>query len=274
MPENDEIELTERQRRELEYHRAHASAHQSHFVEALSWDVLDRPSRRWWNAYWQMYSYLVEFDVRNKRVLVVGCGFGDDALRLAKLGADVFAFDLSPELLSVGRQLAEREGLKIRFERMPAENLGYESDFFDCVLARDILHHVDIPRAMSEIRRVSRAGAMFVVNEIYSHSVTDRIRHSRLVERRLYPAMQKFVYGQRKPYITEDERKLTEADIAAIRASVPSWELEKYFYFFVARIVPERFETLAKLDRLLLRLLQPLGPVLAGRILFAGRMVK
>ncbi len=34
--------------------------------------------------------------VQNRRVLVVGCGLGDDAEYLAKLGAKVTAFDLSP----------------------------------------------------------------------------------------------------------------------------------------------------------------------------------
>ena len=51
---------------------------------------------------------------REKNVLVVGCGFGDDALYLAKLGANVCAFDLSPDSLSIARALAEREGLMVK----------------------------------------------------------------------------------------------------------------------------------------------------------------
>jgi 2-polyprenyl-3-methyl-5-hydroxy-6-metoxy-1,4-benzoquinol methylase len=33
--------------------------------------------------------HLKKCDLRGKDVLVVGCGFGDDALRIAKLGANV-----------------------------------------------------------------------------------------------------------------------------------------------------------------------------------------
>jgi len=269
-----EKQLSDRQQREIEYHRHRAKEHASLLAKPFSWEVLDRPSRRWWNAYWQMYDYLVNVGVRGKRVLVVGCGFGDDAFHLAKLGAEVYAFDLSPESLALASSLAEREGLSIHFEEMPAETLKYESDFFDYILARDILHHVDIPRATSEIHRVSKSGAVFVINEVYSHSFTDRIRRSRIVEKWLYPAMRSFVYGPGKPYITEDERKLTERDLAEILKLVSSIDLEKHFNFLVNRVVPDRVEILSKLDRLLLMCARPLGRFLAGRLLLVGRIVK
>jgi ubiquinone/menaquinone biosynthesis C-methylase UbiE len=274
MPNGDNIELTERQKNELEYHREHARNYAETLNKPFSWDVLDRPSRRWWNAYWQMYTYLSGLDLKGRRVLVVGCGFGDDALRLSKLGADVYAFDLSPDSLSIAKALADREGLRISFEEMPAEALRYEADFFDVILARDILHHVDIPQALSEIRRVAKPGAQFVVNEIYSHSFTDRIRRSVLVEKMLYPRMQQFIYGPGKPYITKDERKLSEMDIQAIRTCLKTLKLNKYFNFLVTRILPDRFMSLARVDRMLLILLNPLAHLLAGRILFSGDISK
>lgn len=274
MLEGNGVELTKRQKNELEYHREHARENAAILNKPFSWDVLDHPSQRWWNAYWQMYAYLSGLNLKGKRVLVVGCGFGDDALRLAKLGADVYAFDLSPDSLSIAKALADREGLAISFEEMPAEALRYETDFFDFIIARDILHHVDIPRAMSEIRRVSKPGALFIVNEIYSHSLSDRIRHSVLVEKILYPRLQRFIYGEGKPYITEDERKLTELDIRAITKQLQTLEFKKYFNFLVTRIVPDRYETLSKVDRVLLIMLKPLGHLLAGRILFSGHISK
>lgn len=274
MLDENGMELTRRQKNELEYHREHARENAAILNQPFSWDVLDHPSRRWWNPYWQMYAYLSGLDLKGKRVLVVGCGFGEDALRLAKLGADVYAFDLSPDSLTIAKTLAEREGLAIWFEEMPAETMKYESDFFDFILARDILHHVDIPRAMKEILRVAKPGALFIANEIYSHSFTDRIRHSALVEKILYPQLQRFIYGGGKPYITEDERKLTELDIQAIKMPLQDTQLEKYFNFLVTRILPDRYTALAKVDRMLLIMLKPLGRLLAGRILFSGHISK
>lgn len=272
--EGNDVELTERQKNELEYHREHARENAAILNKPFSWDVLDRPSRRWWNPYWQMYAYLCGLNLKGKRVLVVGCGFGDDALRLAKLGADVYAFDLSPDSLSIAKALADREELVISFEEMPAEALRYESDFFDFILARDILHHVDIPCAMREICRVAKPGALFIVNEIYSHTLTDRIRHSVLVEKILYPQLQRFIYGAGKPYITKDERKLTELDIQAIKMPLQTLAFKKYFNFLVTRILPDRYVALSKVDRVLLIMLKPLGHLLAGRILFSGHISK
>lgn len=267
-------QLTERQQRELDYHREHARQHQEILSTAFSWDVLQNPWRRWWNQYWQMYALLQAYDLNGKNVLVVGCGFGDDALRLAKLGAKVSAFDLSPDSLAIARALALREGLQIDFREMPAEQLTYADSTFDYIVARDILHHVDIPVAMREIVRVARPDALFIVNEIYTHSLTDRVRRSRFVETVLYPAMQRFIYGPDKPYITEDERKLTERDLKLIREPLQAPSVLRHFNFFVTRLIPDRFVFFAKLDQILLRVLRPIAHLLAGRILFSARIHK
>jgi SAM-dependent methyltransferase len=50
----------------------------------------------YWLSDWIEKSELV---VKDRRVLVVGCGLGDDAEYLAKLGAKVTAFDLSPSAI-------------------------------------------------------------------------------------------------------------------------------------------------------------------------------
>lgn len=266
--------LTDRQQREFDYHREHAKEHRRILALPFSWDVLENPGQRWWNAYWEMYAYLVNCDLKGKSVLVVGCGFGDDALRLAKLGAEVSAFDLSPDSLQIAKDLALREGLQIAFDEMPAERMRYKDSSFDYIVARDILHHVDIPQTMGEIVRVAKPGAIFVVNEIYSHSVTDKVRHSSLVEKILYPRMRRLIYGPGKPYITEDERKLSEIDLKEITKPLQANLFEKHFNFLVTRIVPDRFEFFAKVDYLFLRLFRPLGWLLAGRMLFSARILK
>ncbi len=266
--------LTDRQQRELDYHREHARLHSEILNTSFSWEVLEHPERRWWNAYWAMYEYLVNADLNGKKVLVVGCGFGDDALRLAKMGADVSAFDLSPDSLKIARALASREQLNIAFDEMPAEKMMYEDDAFDIILCRDILHHVDIPSTVKEIVRVAKSNAILVVNEIYSHSTTDKIRRSALVEKIIYPKMQRMIYGSGKPYITEDERKLSESDLEQITKSLHSPQFIKHFNFLTTRVIPDRFEQFSKLDRIFLRVLHSVAHLLAGRVLFAARVVK
>lgn len=272
---SDASALTERQGRELDYHRQYAKRNHKIFSTPFSFEVLDNPRRRWWNAYWQMYVQLVALDMKDKKVLVVGCGFGEDALRLAKLGAKVSAFDLCPESIELAKRMARRQNLRIDFAVMPAERLGYAESSFDYIVARDILHHVDIAPTMRELFRVAKPQSILVINEIYSHSRTDRIRHWRPIAKILYPRMQSFIYGPGDPYITEDERKLNERDLDEIRRYLRRPLSEQYFNFLVTRIIPERFTFLAKADRLLLVVAGKLfAKLLAGRILLTGHLSK
>lgn len=262
-------QLTVRQRRELEYHRGHAKLHEERLEDPISFDIVTSSKRRWWNAHWEMYSYLLDKGLKEKYVLVVGCGFGDDVLYLAKAGAKVSGFDLSPESLSIARRLGARERLNIDLQEMPAERLDYKDNTFDMVVARDILHHVNIPLAMSELVRVSKPGAVFCFNEVYSHSITDRVRRSKFVEGWLYPKMVRFIYSGEKPYITEDERKLTEKDVRTLLGGLHTPEIHKYFNFLIDRVLPDKSMLLRRFDRLVLKLFYPLAPLLGGRVLVA-----
>lgn len=79
---NDLEPLTDRQRRELEYHREHAKQRSALLDKPVNFNIALNNNRRWWNAHWAMYTYLRNKDIKGKNVLVVGCGFGDDALYL------------------------------------------------------------------------------------------------------------------------------------------------------------------------------------------------
>lgn len=261
---------TDRQRREIDYHRERAREHADMLVRPFDYDAIEGKRRRWWNAYWEMCRYLSEQDLAGKRVLVIGCGFGEDALRLARLGADVYAFDLSRESLELARALAGRERWHIHFDEMPAEAMAYPSGFFDVIVARDILHHVDIAATMGEVRRVAKSGALVVIDEVYSHSWTDKVRHCGLVEKRLYPALQRFVYAG-EPYITEDERKLSEDDMARITAHLDILS-QRWFNCVVGRLLPEIYDLACKVDRLGMMVAGKLGRYLANRVLVTGRI--
>jgi len=262
--------LTERQQHELDYHKTYAESQKERLKQAVSFDVIEDGPRRWWNQYWAMYTYLLGKHLKDKNVLVVGCGFGEDALILAKAGANVKAFDLSPESLVIAEEIATREGLTIDYRQMLAEKLDYEDNYFDIVVVRDIFHHVEIPQTLSEIKRVSKKGAILCFNEVYSHSVTDRIRYSSFVDKWLYPKMTSFIYRGRKPYITEYEEKLSEVDVKVILEQMCEVETKLYFNCVVTRLVPDKFVFLSKLDQVFLRLVKPIAYLLGSRVLVGG----
>ena len=264
--------LTDRQRREVEYHEQHARDLAGDYQQ-IDYELVTASRRRWWNQAWSMYDELLRRPLAGRRALVVGCGFGDDCFRLAKAGAEVHGFDLSPALLEVGRGVARREGMDIAFREMPAERLDYPDDHFDLIVARDILHHVEIPAALAELRRVARPGARMLVNEVYTHSAVDRIRHSRFVREVLYERMVRLVYGERRPYITADERKMDERDMRLVRESLDV-DFERHFDLLVNRVLPADVTALNVLDFLLRNASQRFARRLGGRALLAGRVRK
>ena len=93
------------------------------------------------------------------RVLDVAAGAGNVAIAAASEGAVVVATDLTPELLDVGRQEAQRRGLSLEWREADAEALPFEDGQYDvvlsCVGVMFAPHH---QRTADELVRVCRSG--------------------------------------------------------------------------------------------------------------------
>ena len=271
----EEFRLTDRQARELSYHRERAQLASEFVDKPISFGPVASPKRRWWNPHWRKYALLRQWSLAGKTALVVGCGYGEDAIRLSRLGLDVYASDLSPDSIAIATARAKKfAGRVIDFQQMAAENLAYPDDTFDLIFMSDIFHHVDIPETLRELRRVAKPGCILLSLEMYTHSWLERIRQSPFIKRRLYPVMSTWLYGfsADQLYITEDERKLTEKDIALIRDSLDSMHTD-WFYFLVDRLIPNRFTLAAVFDRMVMKLAGPAGAILGGRVVFWGRLL-
>lgn len=110
--------------------------------------------------------------VPGERVLDVGCGTGvvtrAVATRVAPNGR-VLGIDPSPTMLSVAREIAEREGLlgQIDFRVGDARALPVDDAAFDVVLAITALSHTtDAERAIPELLRVVRPGGQVGIFDI------------------------------------------------------------------------------------------------------------
>lgn len=262
---------TPRQQREIEYHRDYAARKSAERLQPVNFDVIEDQKRRPQNAFWSTYDRLVALDLAGKRVLAPGCGFGEDAIRLARLGACVDAFDLSPDIIDVAARRCREFGYEgVTLGVMPCEALAYPDNSFDLVMFIDILHHVDIPATMSEVRRVLKPGGRIIGNELYTHSVVQkRLRESWIVDKVLYGAMKKFIYGDDKPYITADEHKIDETEFAHVEGICKSFRAD-WFNAFVGRLVPDRLPFVAEIDRFGMKALGAAGRFAAGRVVFEG----
>lgn len=105
-------------------------------------------------------------DLRGKYVLEYGCGLGESATLLAKTGARVITFDLSPTSILVSRERAKLNHVDTNIQLAVAagEYLPYANDSFDVVFGRAILHHLDVDLGWFEVSRVLKPGgkAVFV----------------------------------------------------------------------------------------------------------------
>jgi 2-polyprenyl-3-methyl-5-hydroxy-6-metoxy-1,4-benzoquinol methylase len=218
-----------------------------------------------------MYDRVLAANVAGKRILVPGCGFGEDAIRLARLGAEVFGFDISPERIDIALTRAYRARCCIDFRVMAAEAMDYPTGFFDGVVLVDILHHVDIAATMAEIARVVAPGGLAIGNELYTHSATQRIRESALVANLAYPLMRRWIYSGTTPYIAADEHKIDEGEFAGVLDALTAPSVE-YFGMMEGRLFPTRMTWPTRVDKMIMRAASGIADRLASRVVFSGRI--
>jgi 2-polyprenyl-3-methyl-5-hydroxy-6-metoxy-1,4-benzoquinol methylase len=90
------------------------------------------------------YRYRTLGDLAGKQVLDVGCGEGNNAVILAKLGATVTGIDISDGAIQAATRRALINGVadRTRFECSPLELARFEPATFDVIWCEAILHHL------------------------------------------------------------------------------------------------------------------------------------
>jgi SAM-dependent methyltransferase len=76
-------------------------------------------------------------------VLDIGCGFGDNAVYLAKSGHSVTGLDISPTALITAERRAEDAGVDVKFAVADSTKLDGYTDAFDTVIDSGLFHCLD-----------------------------------------------------------------------------------------------------------------------------------
>jgi len=113
------------------------------------------------------YQELLLARCKDAVVLEYGCGKGSSASMLARQHTKkVIGIDISEPLIKMAREEALNEGLSnVEFRVMDAEDMSFDDDTFDLICGTGILHHLNLGKALPELRRVLKPGRSCVFLE-------------------------------------------------------------------------------------------------------------
>jgi ubiquinone/menaquinone biosynthesis C-methylase UbiE len=120
---------------------------------------------------------VAEFDLRDLKVLDVGCGLGGPCRMLAdEFNCQVFGIDISHEFIRTAQKLSKLLSLdgKIEFVRGDALNLPFEDGSFNVVWTQHVQMNIENKlKFYSEINRVLDKNGVFIYYDIFKKDNED-----------------------------------------------------------------------------------------------------
>ena len=142
-------------------------------------------------------------------VLEIGSGLESISLQMESCSFDLRSIDISEEAIDFMNRNNRRKN--VHFDVQDAHKMSFANSSFDMVVGRGILHHLDLPIACEEIRRVLKPGGQIVFGEPLDCNVLINMY------RRLTPQLR-----------TKDERPLSSKDLAVLRKNFGPLDVTYY----------------------------------------------
>lgn len=170
------------------------------------------------SRYWQLVSH----SSTRRDVLEYGCGNGSNSLRIAANARSLVGIDISPVAIAQAQEKANAaNAANVSYEVMNAEAMTLRDASFDLAFGSGILHHLDLEKSFSELKRVLRPGGMCVFIEPFGHNMLINLY------RRLTPQAR-----------TPDEHPLLRRDVALAGRYFRSTRVE---FFVLAQLAAVPF---------------------------------
>ncbi|NWG08335.1 MAG: methyltransferase domain-containing protein [Chloroflexi bacterium] len=182
----------------------------------------------------------------NARILELGCGpaylWKENASRIPA-GWDITLSDLSSGMLDAAWRNLVVTGRNYKFREIDAQNIPFEDETFDAVIANHMLYHVpDRAKAIAEIQRVLKRGGRFFATTVGAHHMEemnvwlDAAGGGNYVSRVVHGFLLENGMEQLKPFFSqvtmtryEDNLCVTEVEplVAYIHSAVAASDLKK-----------------------------------------------
>ncbi len=99
------------------------------------------------------------------RILDIGCGTGKSTEPLVKIFKDSVIIGGDPDkgMLKVAKKSAKEKSLKIKYKQTRAEEMPFNSGYFDAIIAGTAFHWFSTKKAIKEIKRTLKPEGIFFV---------------------------------------------------------------------------------------------------------------
>jgi SAM-dependent methyltransferase len=137
-------------------------------------------------------------------ILDLGCGSGQDALRMARFAGGVTGVDYSAEAISRARAFFAEAGIPATFLELDiAGGLLFPDESFDAVVSNLALHYFDRPtteRVLADVARVLKPGGLLLF-----HVNAREEGEARPEEREITPGLRVAPNGQLRRYFSRPD---------------------------------------------------------------------
>ena len=180
--------LDPRKREERDFHNASKISRELETLPDAEYAEL-HGNKKYYSVVGSSRTYLAAWlagRVPGRIFLDYACGNGDQAIAAARLGAALaIGIDISEVSIANARRQAEQAGVGDRcvFLVADCEDTRLPDESVEVVLCSGMLHHLDLARALPELRRILKPGGAALAVEALDHNPLFKLY------RRLTPAM-------------------------------------------------------------------------------------
>lgn len=104
-------------------------------------------------------------DLKHKKVLEIGCGFGGMSIYFVQKGIDLIAIDNNNDALEFAKEFASSHDVSVDFRFGDAQKLEFADNTFDAIIMELMFEHVENPcQVLKELQRILKPGG-----KVYNH---------------------------------------------------------------------------------------------------------